>query len=147
MKLLKTFGLLLVAMFVLSACGSSDSADGSAAGGSTEATTTEAVGIDEGSGIETTVNVSFEVAGNSVSVFIRDANGETCIESTNPDCEGFYFTWEGNFDDLSKTIDYGDPVVINDLNPGDTADFLLMYQEVVGAEPVIVKRYPFAFNG
>ncbi|MFZ9284145.1 MAG: hypothetical protein ACO3CN_05875 [Candidatus Nanopelagicales bacterium] len=145
--MLKRLGLLLVALLVLSACGSSDSGD-SAETTDNATTTNEAVASDSGSGIETAVEVSWELSGNSVSVFIKDANGDSCVESTNPDCEGFYIGWEANFDDLSKNIVYEDPTVINDLVAGDEIDFLLMYQEIPGgSEPIEVKRYPFVFNG
>lgn len=148
MMAIKKLSLLLVALLVVAACGSADTADTSTETTTGGATTTQAVGSDEGSGIETDVEISFEVTGNSVAVFIKDAAGNTCVESTNPDCAGFYLNWEGNFDDLSKNIEYADPTVINDLNPGDEIDFLLMYQEVRGASEIIsVKRYPFSFNG
>lgn len=145
--MLKKLSLLLVAILVLSACGSADGGDAAETTDSAT-TTTEAVGSDSGSGIQTAVEVSWEVSGNSVSVFIKDANGDSCVESTNPDCEGFYIGWEANFDDLSKNITYEDPTVINDLIAGDQIDFLLMYQEIAGgSEPIEVKRYPFTFNG
>lgn len=133
---------------MLTACGGADSASTEESASATTETTTEAVGTDSGSGIQTDVEVSWEVSGNSVSVFIKDAAGNTCVESENPDCAGFYIGWEANFDDLTKNIEYGDPTIINDLNPGDIIDFQLMYQEVAGASEIIeVKRYPFVFNG
>jgi ABC-type glycerol-3-phosphate transport system substrate-binding protein len=145
---IKKLSLVIVALLVFAACGSAETADTSSEPTTSGVTTTKAIGSDEGSGIETDVEVSFEVTGNSVAVFIKDAAGDTCIESTNPDCTGFYLNWEGNFDDLSKNIEYADPIVINDLNPGDEIDFLLMYQEVRGASEIVsVKRYPFSFNG
>ena len=146
--MLKKLSLSLVALLVLTACGGADSASTEDSVSTTTETTTEAVGTDSGSGIQTDVEVSWEVSGNSVSVFIKDAAGNTCVESENPDCAGFYIGWEANFDDLTKNIEYGDPTIINDLNPGDIIDFQLMYQEVAGASEIIeVKRYPFVFNG
>ena len=147
--MLKKLSLSLVALLVLTACGGGgDTAATEDNAASAGVTTTEAVGTDSGSGIQTDVELSWEVSGNSVSVFIKDAQGNSCVDSENPDCAGFYISWEANFDYLTKSIDYADPIVINDLVAGDIIDFQLMYQEVAGAAEVVeVKRYPFAFNG
>ena len=144
--MLKKLSLMLVALLVLTACGSSDAGDTAE---STETTaTTETESTESESSIQTAVEVSYELSGNSVSVYIKDGNGETCVESANPDCEGFFISWEANFDDLTKNITYEDPIVINDLVAGDEIEFQLRYQEVAGsADSEIVKRYPFAFNG
>jgi hypothetical protein len=143
---LKKLSLILVALLVLTACGSSDAGDTTESTDTT--TTTETESTETESSIETAVEVSYEVSGNSVSVYIKDANGESCVESENPDCAGFFISWEANFDDLTKNISYEDPIVINDLVAGDEIEFQLRYQEVAGsADSELVKRYPFSFNG
>ena len=111
-------------------------------------TTTEAVGVDAGSGIRTDVEIRWEVRGDAVAVVVVDAAGNTCVNSENPECAGFYLGWQANFEDSTKNIEYADPTIINGLNPGDMIDFELMYQEVAGgSEIAVVKTYPFVFNG
>ena len=164
--------LSMIALLVLAACGDADSPSSddvaSTAAEITDSTvtestatttpetttsttvetTTEAVGADAGSGIQTDVEISWEVNGNSVAVLVTDAAGNTCVNSENPDCAGFYLGWQANFDDSTKTIEYDDPTVIDGLNPGDMIDFELLYQDVAGgSEIIVVKIYPFVFNG
>ena len=99
--------------------------------------------------IKSLLTISQVWKGNTVSLSILDAQGNSCEVSTNtsPECKGFYLGWRANFKDEDKTIVYGElETVISGLNIGDRGAFRLMYQENQNATPVVVKEFPFYYD-
>lgn len=111
--------------------------------------------VRDGKFVSSLLNVTQIWKGNSVQLFIYDAQGRECFSDeakvVGQECAGFYLGWAANFKDDDRTITYGPEGIgttISGLKPGDQGHFQLKYQEPGNekAPIIIVKRFPFRYG-
>ena len=104
--------------------------------------------------VKSLLTISQVWKGNSVSLSLLDAQGNSCETNAGQasECTGFYIGWRASFKDTDRTVKYeqGNTVtVLSGLKIGDIGAFQLMYQETPGAngsQPIVIKEFPFHYN-
>ena len=104
--------------------------------------------------IQTSLEITEEWNGNSVTLSLFDSEGNNCaidVRTVGSECYGFYIGWSASFNDADRVVDYSivETTTISELQVGDSGNFQLMYQnpEDQNSPISVVKEFPFTYNG